>query len=278
MAGEQSWRRDLNLSMRVFLPLLAVSAFATASVSGQTPAYQDADADVRLPAYDVVSVKMNQSDSSNMSIDSNRAHYVASNVSLKTLVSSAYGIKEDLISGIPGWANSARFDLEAKIVEPDMEALKKLNPKQEQSLMKPVLADRFQLKTHTATRILSVYEMVLAKDGPKFKPSSTVDPSGRGEGTSIQNTVFTAHAITMSSLADSLSCQLHRTVIDKTGLDGKFDLSFSWRPAYGPGASPEDSEASIFTALPEQLGLKLRSSKGPVETLVIDHVAMPSEN
>ena len=78
--------------------------------------------------------------------------------------------------------------------------------------------------------------------------------------------------------ASSSPPKLHRTVIDKTGLTGKFDLAFTWTPAHAPDVTPEDSESSIFTALQEQLGLKLRSSKGPVETLVIDHVEMPSEN
>lgn len=278
-------RRSLKFSANACFFLLAsilpvlilpVSILPVASASGQTTANQTADA--KLPAYDVVSVKVDKSGSGHWDLDSRDGRYSANNVSLKNLVSSAYGMKEDLISGIPGWANSARFDLQAKIVDPDLVALKKLSPEQEQSLLKPVLADRFQLRAHTETKILPVFDLVLAKGGPKFKPTSPDDPSGKGGSISIHNAALTAHAIPMQFLARSLSSQMHRMVIDKTGLAGRFDLSFTWTPAYGPGATPEDSESSIFTALQEQLGLKLRSAKGPVETLVIDHVEMPSEN
>ncbi len=194
------------------------------------------------------------------------------------IASSAYGIREDLISGVPGSLNSARFDIQAKIIDTEPGALKKLTRVQRDAPLTSMLAERFQLKLHTEIKLLPVLTMILAKGGPKFMPTALSDPSGKGEGTSIQNGVFTAHAIPMSSLADSLSYQLHRTVLDGTGLSGKFDLSFSWLTPYGPDVSPESSESSLLTALREQLGLKLQSAKGPVEVLVVDHLEMPSEN
>ena len=256
----------LHRSTRAGLVLLAVIVAGVPIASGQ--------ADATLPAYDVVSVKVNKSDSGNMSINSNTSHYSASNVSLKNLVGNAYGMKEFLIFGAPGWANSARFDIEAKMVDPDPEAIKKMTPEQQRSLLQPMLAERFKLKVHTETRTFPVYELVLAKGGPKFKAS----PPEEAGGTWFGNGTLGAHAIDMDSLAGMLAYQLHETVLDKTGLTGKFDLTVKWTTEYAPDATPESSTASLLTALQEQLGLKLRSAKGPVETLVIDSVVMPSEN
>lgn len=268
----------LHISPHICALTLASTTMAASSAFAQTAAGQSGIAETKPLTYDVVSVKVNKSDSGNMSINSTYVNYSATNVSLKTLISSAYDIKEDLISGVPGSLNSARFDIQAKIIDGDSEAIKKLTRVQRDAPLRSMLAERFQLKLHTEVKDLPVFAMMLAKGGPKFKPTALNDPSGKGEGTSIQNGVFTANAITMSSLADSLSYQLHRTVLDRTGLSGKFDLSFSWLTPYGPDASPESSESSLLTALGEQLGLKLQSAKGPVEVLDVDHVEMPSEN
>ncbi len=270
MTSEQL-ARSLGFAGRACFAVLA-SALAVPGACGQATASQTAEA--KLPAYDVVSVKVNKSGSGNVDTTTKLATYSATNVSLKDLLLHAYATREDLIFGGPKWVNSARFDVEAKIVDPDLEVLRNLTPEQNRALLRPMLANRFQLKVHPEIKVLPVYEMVLAKSGPKFKEAS---PRER-EGTHIQDSVLTAHAVTLASLASTLSNQLHQTVIDKTGLPEKFDLALSWTPEYGPEASRESSAASIFTALQEQLGLKLRSSKGPIETLVIDHVEMPSEN
>jgi uncharacterized protein (TIGR03435 family) len=228
--------------------------------------------------------------------------YSASNVSLKMLVQSAYGIREDLVSGAPGWADSARFDIDAKVAGSDVDALKKLSPEQRRLILQPLLAERFKLQSHVETKQLPVYELVLAKGGSKLKEAAPGDdyakgikgPDGvaRGGMMRVGRGQLTAQAVPMTSLANMLSQQLRRTVIDKTGLTGKYDLELNWAPDQGSDpmfkgpdgsqqradAAPDSSGPSIFTALQEQLGLRLQSAKGPVETLVIDHVEMPSEN
>lgn len=273
----------------VFLSALFV---ATAPVvfgqmnAGQNGATsQTASAEVKVPVFDVVSIKPNKSGSRNVSTNTSSDSFSATNVSVKMLLEDAYGIKQDLIYGVPGWASSDRFDIKAKIVEPDFAALKKLTPKQRRTMLQTLLADRFQLKIHTETRTLPVYELVVMKDGPKFKAStpegSPEDKStngvGRG-GMMVQNTELTGHAIPLAPLADTLANQLHRTVIDKTGLTGQYDFLLKWTADDETDTSPDSSTPSIFTALQEQLGLKLQSTKGPVDTLVVDHVEMPSEN
>jgi len=266
----------LHISKHMCALTLASVTMAASSAFAQTAAGQSGTAETKPLAYDVASIKVNKSDSGNSGFNWNSNKYSATNVTLKNLVSHAYGIKEDYIYGVPSWANSARFDLEAKILDADVQGLDKLTPKQRQSLIKPVLADRFQFKAHTETRTLPVYEIGLAKGVPKLKPKSSSDSSG--EGWSSGDGVFTAHSVPMAGLANFLSSELHRTVLDSTGLTGKFDFELKWTAESGPDASAEASTASIFTALEEQLGLKLRSSKGPVEVLVVEHAELPSEN
>jgi uncharacterized protein (TIGR03435 family) len=288
--------------------LMAGSLAVVGSVLGQTSValggepQPDATSDVKVPVFDVVSVKPNKSGSGMVRVMGKPDGYAATNVSLKELIQSAYGIREDLISGAPNWADSARFDIDAKVAGSDVETLKKLTPEQRRLILRPLLAERFKLQTHTETKQLPVYELVLAKDGSKLKEATAGDtyatgikgPDGvtRGGMIRVGPGQLTAQAIPMTSLANILSFQLQRTVLNKTDLSGKYDVELNWTPDQGaepmfkgPDSGQHSSDTAqdssgptIFTALQEQLGLKLRSARGPVDTIVIDHVEMPSEN
>jgi uncharacterized protein (TIGR03435 family) len=146
-------------------------------------------------------------------------------------------------------------------------------------MVQALLADRFQLKTHQETRQLPIYTLVVAKDGPKFKPSKingTTDDTGR---TRLH---VAGSDDTISILARELARTLGRVVVNQTGLTGRYDLRLQWTPDDAPppnGAPLDPSEApGIFTAIQEQLGLKLESGRGPVPVIVIDSVEMPSAN
>ena len=160
-------------------------------------------------------------------------------------------------------------------------------------MLQSLLAERFNLKLTRATKELPIYALVVAKSGIKFEGSkpdqdgSSTNTSSHGGGT-LQ---MESQGVTMALLAQYLSRQVDRTVFDRTGLTGRYDFKLQyWRdqnpgPLYnasdtGSGAasaSPPDSSApTIFTALPEQLGLKLEAAKGPVDILVIDHIEMPT--
>lgn len=265
--------------------VLVPGAFGQANAGQSGTASPAASATIKVPVFDVVSIKPNKSGSGNVNTNTSSDSFSATNVSVKMLLEDAYGVKQDLIYGLQGWANSDRFDIKAKIVEPDFVVLRKLTPAQRRTMLQALLVDRFQSKTHIETKTLPVYELVLAKDGPKFRASAAEgspedkSPNGVGRGgMMVQNTELTGHAIPLASLADMLTNQLHRTVLDKTGLTGQYDLLLKWTADDGTDASSDSSTPSIFTALQEQLGLKLQSSKGPVDTLVVDHVEMPSEN
>jgi uncharacterized protein (TIGR03435 family) len=244
-----------------------------------------AGGEARTPTYDVVSIKPNKSGSGRTSISDNNDSFSATNISLKTLLVNAYDVRDYLISGLTGWANSDRFDVNAKIVDKDTDALKKLTDEQRNAMLQQVLADRFQMKVHLQTEVLPIY----AKSGPKITAVEPIGPDpdadknrifkGMSRGNMrVSNTELAAHDVQLDSLAYALSGRLSRTVVDKTGLKGKFDLSLTWLPDDEARAAADSSAPSLFTALQEQLGLRLQPAKGPVETLVVDHVEKPSEN
>lgn len=246
-----------------------ILAVASQTLHAQAPL----PAPVKTPVYDVVSIKLNKTGSDNSGIDSDDGNFRASNVSLKAMLINAYNLKEGQLIGLPPWATSTRFDIQAKVLEPDKELFKKLPQEQSREMQQPILTERFQLKSHAETKILPVYELVLAKNGPKFKPSTTPDTNS---GMSQHNRDLTATGIPLTALATALSSELQRIVIDKTGLSGRYDLTLKWSRDDAP--ADDAAPPPLLTALPEQLGLKLVAAKAPVQTFVIDHVEMPSEN
>ena len=275
--------------------VLAAACLATAVVHSQAPAPAPApSAQAAAPTYDVVSIKQNKSGSGVTSISSVIPTFKGTNLSLTMLLINCYPIREDLISGLPAWTRSSRFDIEAKIVNPDREQMTKLTDGQRREMLLKILQDRFHFQAHLETKTLPVYDLIVAKGGPKFTGDgaaaadihAAVAKSGFTHGGMLMNDgELTASAMPVSSLAYDLSGTVGRTIIDKTGLTGKYDFELKWTPerAAASGADngqtdDQNSASSLFTALQEQLGLKLQSSKGPVETLVVDHVEMPSEN
>jgi uncharacterized protein (TIGR03435 family) len=185
--------------------------------------------------------------------------------------------------GLPGWADSSRFDVTAKVSDPDLKALSHLSREQRQAMIAALLADRFHLKLHTEIKTLPVYELVVAKGGPRLKPTilpppgaENPDPLGYGN-LDVHGTDITAAGVTLSDLAMNLTFPLDRTVRNKTGLTGRYDFQLRWTPD-GVVTGATDAPPDLFTAIQEQLGLKLQAAKGPVKTLVIDHVELPSAN
>jgi uncharacterized protein (TIGR03435 family) len=232
-----------------------------------------------LPPYDVSSVRVNDSGDGNfsMSISDTNATLTAINVPIETMIEYAYDVKSDHIFGLSGPVKDAHFDVHAKVLPKDDGKSAKLGDHQLQAMMIPLLAERFHLKAHVEPKTLPVYELVVVHGGPKVKLSA--EPATDSSiNMSANNTdrILTAKAASTADLAQALSDLVHRQVIDKTGLAGRADITLKWT---SDEAMDQGGEVlSIFTALQEQLGLKLVSSKGPVETLVIDHIEMPTQN
>jgi uncharacterized protein (TIGR03435 family) len=201
------------------------------------------------------------------------------NVTLKRCVRGAYDVPETQILGGPKWLDEDRCYIEAKAAGPagDHELM---------IMLQALLAERFKLAIHREQRALPGYALVVAKAGLKAKPS---DPDARSRTSSSRGSIE-AEGCAMAQLAQRLSEAMHMPVADFTGVPGKFDFKLKWtlddmQASPPPGgdrpvavASDTVSGPSIFTALQEQLGLKLESRKVPAEVLVIDHAEKPSEN
>ena len=222
----------------------------------------------------------------------------AENVTLQMLVRFAYGDgrfpTDDRVIGAPDWGKSERFNIDAKMSEADIAEMQKLTPKEQDArrevMLQALVVDRFKLKTHFDTKQAPVYELVIAKGGPKLKESKADDeikgPTGKGIKGSVMffsKGQVRAQNYTTKNLVNFLAGQpsVGRPVIDKTGLMGSY--SFELNMAIGRDISGNDTPGpgegiSVFTALQDDLGLKLQSATGPVETVVIDHVEHPTEN
>ena len=259
--------------------------FAIQGLHAQTPAATPA-ADAKVPSYDVVSIKPDHTDTGRVSIRIDDGNFDALNVSLKTMILGAYNLKESQLFGLPKWGDSAHFDIKAKIIDPDKKQLAALTPQEFTSMQQPILTDRFQLKFHRERKILPVYELVTIKGGPKFKEITPVEQKSdagvngvRAGGMSVHNRSLVATGIPIARLADQLSAQLQRVVVDKTGLAGNYNFELKWSPDdAGPPSPDVAAPPDIFTALEEQLGLKLEPGKEEMDTFIIDHVEYPSEN
>jgi uncharacterized protein (TIGR03435 family) len=260
--------------------VVCLSVVVSKSIAQSSPPQQTASSAGTTPVYDVATIKPNNSGSGSLNIDSNDETFMATNISIKALLENASGIREDLISGLPGWAESAHYDIVAKVVDADADTMRHLTREQRENMLQQLLADRFQLKTHIEVKELPVFDLVIAKGGIKFHEFDHSNPNAEQDSMSVNNTEMTANGVLMNSLAKMLAGQVQRNVIDKTGLTGKYDLHLKWRrQENGTDAGlGDDALPTLFTALQEQLGIKLQSSKGPVDTLVVDHIAAPSEN
>jgi uncharacterized protein (TIGR03435 family) len=171
-------------------------------------------------------------------------------------------VRDFQIIGGPAWVNSEGFDIEAKGDHSASDA-------QLGQMVQSLLADRFKLALHRETRQLPVYALVVAKNGPKIRESTAARPGMAGGPGQLD-----AQKISLQVFTQTLGRQLDHPVLDQTGLTGRYDFKLNW--------SPDESDAtggpSIFTAVQEQLGLKLETQTGPVEVLVIDHAEKPSDN
>jgi uncharacterized protein (TIGR03435 family) len=198
--------------------------------------------------------------------------FSAQNITLSALMQWAYGMPENQILDGPSWLSSTRFDIGAKV---DPEQIKSRTSEQlrelKQQMLQTLFADRFRLKTHQETRVLPAYDLVVAKGGTKLQPSKN---NGRNIGTG--RTHFNAEGLTTDLIAEELSKITGRVVVDKTNLTGRYDLKMQWASEDAPAT--DDSAPSLFTAIQEQLGLKLEPAKEPVPVLVVDHIEQPTPN
>ena len=226
--------------------------------------------------FDAVSIKPNKSGSGHSHVhgSSENANMSGENVSVKILLEEALHVPDTQIAGIPAELASARFDFQAKADATLNERIGKMTPKEADALREQMLLammqDRFKLVVHRETREMPVYALVVGKGGAKMAVSKETGDHVVGRRGSLE-----ARGLSAKALANELGGWVGRVVVDKTGLSGTYDFLLKWTPADSAPVG-DDAPPSIFTAVQEQLGLKLESQKGPVEMLVIDRVEMPA--
>jgi uncharacterized protein (TIGR03435 family) len=264
-----------------------------------------------LPKFDVVSIKLHEDEGmSRMGIGFGTTPDGLSfkGGSLDMLLQMAFDVPRDRLLNDSEWAKSSRFDVEVKVAPEDSPRLQALTRQQRWAMLIPALEDRCALSFHRERRDLQVYTLVLAKSGPKLKEAApansdviTLGSTGPAQAAqppamsfSSKGMTIWARGATMDSLAQMLSQQMGTTVVDKTGLTGKYNYELSWMPDEdslqlmglpipgpppgGSGQSQQPVGPSIFSALQEQAGLKLEMHKEPVDVIVIDHMEKPSAN
>jgi len=264
-----------------------------------TPSWAQArvQAPKELPAFEVATVKPSAPDGMMVMTKATPDGMQIRNAPLIYVIHLAAGLlnaNDDQIVGAPSWVKAEKYDIAAKVNESDVPKLAKLSRVEKNEMMMSVLADRFSFAAHWQTRELPVYDLAVAKGGSRLREARPGDTYPNGlkddQGQSSPGMVRVGYgtvdcqAVPITTLLEILSSLAGRTVIDTTGLTGKYDIKLRWRPEASrpnPEAAAdgtEASEADFFTALQEQLGLKLIPSKGLVHVLVVDHIEKPSPN
>ncbi len=208
--------------------------------------------------------------------------FVEKAYTLKLLIAAAYDLNPRTISGGPGWIESDHYDIVA--VTPG-----EVRPTHEEqmSMLRHLLTDRFKLTFHREEKVFSIYELEVAKNGPKLKASTSPpdDPPALISTVYPQRIVMPARNVTMSDLTRLMQrAILDRPVVDKTGLSGRYDFDLEWAPdetQFGgevPAASTEAQAAPLFSAIQQQLGLRLEATRGPIQALVVEKAERPSAN
>jgi uncharacterized protein (TIGR03435 family) len=304
----------LVLAGACFVAGVAQSAGQTASPAPTSPV-PAAGETASIPAFEVATIKPG-ADGDRVMMMFTQDGVSIKGVPMQMILREAFRTEDDHVFGAPSWAKSTRYDIEAKVAAEDAPKLKDLKGEQRMQMLVPLLVERFNLKYHHETRELTTYSLVVAKGGVKMKESATSDaapkdapkeagakeapkeisadaPKAPPKGSRLMMTGpgrIESEGTPTQFLAHVLSQQLGKTVVDKTGLTGKYDYTLQWTPddatpAGGAGGGPERDEnaapaggPSLFTAVEEQLGLKIESTKGLVDVIVIDRLDLPSAN
>jgi uncharacterized protein (TIGR03435 family) len=247
--------------------------------------------------FDIVSIRKNVNPA-NMRLQFTQDGFIARGVTIRQLIQFSYAIKSfDQLSGLPFWAESDCFDIEAKVDDSEVPDFETLSFAQRRLLVQSMLKDRFLLRLHQATAVRPVYELVKSNGGAKLNqsaPPSGLAASAKGNGLVKRRSqgVLEVEGFTMDDFADYLWGDriVERPVINRTHLLGKYDIKLHWIPSdasqrggqnalHGPDDPSEPgAQSTIYSDIQKQAGLRLIAAKGPVIIFVIDRVQAPTGN
>ena len=222
------------------------------------------------PQFEVAAIKPSKADTGSSGLHTGHGRLTAANVTLKRCIMGAYAVGPNQIVGGPSWLDSDRWEIIAKAEEP-------VGDHDLMFMLQTLLGERFKLTLHRESRPIKAYVLEVGKNGPKLEKGDGQEAkTGGGRGSIV------AINSTMDHFAEVLARQVDRPVLNHTGLAGVFNLNLQWTPESFSAVKPVDNSAvdgpSLFTAIQEQMGLRLRSQKEPVDVLVIDHAERPSDN
>ena len=285
---------------RLLTPTVLLIAAAVALVQGRSQATPS-------PVFDVAVIKKNKSGDVSGAFGGPASSFISTNSTLRDFVVFAYDVRPFQIEKAPDWVTTDRWDINAKadgVFPPPIPG----RPDPRRQMLRALLVDRFKLVTHTESRQFPIYALTMSKGdrslGPNIQRSDTDCAAAfaailRGPSPTTTSTGLpicrlssfppgrlAAGTVPLQQIVSALSQILQRTVVDRTGLSGNYDVLLTWTPDQAPTApvgrpdtAPFDPNGpSVFTAIQEQLGMKLESTKGPVEVLVIDHVEKPTSD
>jgi uncharacterized protein (TIGR03435 family) len=273
--------------IRNVLGVLTIAAIATRAIH---PYGQERGEQLASASFEVASVKPSTARDTAMRIIWPRGRFSAVNVTTRQFVEAAYKVEPFRVQGGPGWLTANRFNIDATIPTDAVIVQARGMPDAIRAMMQRLLADRFSFLAHWERKQQTVYALVLARRDRQLGPhlqKSEVDCAAlfaaRRQGAPLPNPSvcgvqrgpgrLVAGAYLMAQLADTLAASLQQVVVDRTGLAGAYDIDLTWSPEQTGESGP-----SLFAAVQEQLGLKLESTKAPVDVLVIDHVDRPTQN
>lgn len=280
-----------------------------AALGGALVTYAQSPSQAAQPkhSFEVVSVKPSAAANDSTSVNTTPYRVRCENVLLRQILMMAFPIRsESQIENMPDWAKSERFNIDAKVDEETAAATKGLpredRQRWQQEMMQSLLEDRFHLKFHWGKKELPVYVLTVAKNGSKLKatvlppPPPGVDPNAKPRDPGTSFSTNNGHMVVTNGSMEMFANQLShmtemdsRVVLDRTNLPRRFDWTLDWSPerqqnsfrgadSGNPTPAVDTSKPSLFTALQEQLGLKVEQDKAPVDLLVIDHLERPTEN
>jgi uncharacterized protein (TIGR03435 family) len=255
--------------------LIVLSVFVLATVGARAQEENVPQmAKAAHPSFEVATIKPSSPDDQSSGFHTMGHRLFYENETMNALISFAYSVHSKQIGDAPDWFGKDRYDVKGM---PDVEGQPGLQ--QQREMLQKLLAERFGLKFHREKRDLSIFAVTIAKGGPKLAATKS-DPDSLPDQTGNGNAGEQAWKFTNNSLNDFASLMqyfLDRPVVDETGLKGKFDFLLKWTTDSSQNTDPQASPG-LFTAIQEQLGLKVEAAKGPAEVLVIEHVQRPSEN
>jgi uncharacterized protein (TIGR03435 family) len=258
---------------------LAVLVLLASGVLAQSPSSRP-----KFDAFEVATIKPVEHDAKSgryIKMQGNN-RFIEKDYTLKLMIAAAYDLNSRAISGGPSWLESDHYDIVA-VTPGDVRP----THDEQMAMLRNLLADRFSLTFHREQKEFSIYELGLAKGGPRLKPSAAApdDPPQLISTVYPQRIVLPARNATMSDFVSLLQrAVLDRPVVDKTGLSGRYDFDLEWAPdetQFGgevPVAPGDAPSAPLFSAVQQQLGLRLEATRGPIAALVVDKVERPSAN